>query len=61
MIKSRGFPINDGYYNTGENFHDLDDMQPPEQRFSPIVLRPDNLEYQHRDTGNGYRQQSVKS
>jgi hypothetical protein len=60
MSTSSRFPINNGYYNNGGNFNNLDDMQPRQQRRIPIVLSSDNLEYQHQDTVKGYRQQTVK-
>ncbi len=51
MTTSRGFTTNDGYNR--RNFNNLDDMQPPIRRFSPIELRSDNQIYQNYEARNG--------
>jgi len=53
MSTSRGFNINDAY--SGTSFDNLDNMQLPMQRFTPIELRSDNLVYQNQETRNGDR------
>jgi hypothetical protein len=51
MSISRGFTTNDVY--NGTTFDNLDDMQPPMRRFTPIELRSDNLVYQNQETRKG--------
>jgi hypothetical protein len=61
MTTTRGFSTDDLY--NGTTFNNLDDMQPihsPKQRF-PIVLRPDNQEYQNQGIGNRNGYQTSKS
>jgi hypothetical protein len=53
MTTSRGFTPND--YQNRIIFNNLDDMQPPMRRLSPIDLRSDNYRYQNYETRNGDR------
>ncbi len=55
MTASRGFTTNDLY--NGVNFRNFDDIQQPRQKFSPIELRPDNLEYENYSNRNEHRHQ----
>ncbi len=59
MTTSRGFTTNDGY--NGMNFNNLDDMQPPIRRFSPIQLRSDNQVYQNYEARNGDKYRTSES
>jgi hypothetical protein len=58
MRTSRGFSTNE-YYN-GVAFDNLDDAQPPKQRFAPIVLRSRDQEYQQQEPRDVGRQRTSK-
>jgi len=53
MMASRRFSTNDIY--DGRNFNNLDDMQPPMRRFSPLELKSDRRLYQNYERRNDDR------
>ncbi len=59
MTTSRGFNTN--YVNNGMNFNNLDDMQPPIRRLTPIQLRSDNQVYQNYEARNGNKYRTSES
>ncbi len=59
MTTSRGFDTN-GYHN-GMTFHNLDEVEQPTRRFSPIHLRSDNEEYQNHQIRNNDQYRPTKS
>jgi hypothetical protein len=58
MTTSRGFTTND--LRNGINFNNLDDMQPPMRRLSPIDLRSDNPQYPRQEIRNGDKYQNFE-
>jgi hypothetical protein len=59
MTTSPEYIVRNG--RTGMSFHDLDDMQPAQPRFSTITLRSDNQEYQHQKTRSDDGSETFKS
>ena len=53
---SRGYDNND--YHNGMTFHNLDQVEPSTNRFSPIRLRSDDQEYQNHEITNYNKRQS---